>query len=139
MATPAEWINGDESAKEMLSRVLTERPFLLIPPLHRVPLRVGNVVEIVGPSPSAKTQILMQAAITSILPKEWKGVHYGGLERKVLYFDLDCRFDVERLAQLLRHHILSANTLVLFIGQTEPPLPCQWEVITEKACLFKVW
>ncbi|KAI3972342.1 hypothetical protein MKW92_049596 [Papaver armeniacum] len=109
MATPAEWINGDESAKEMLSRVLTERPFLLIPPLHRVPLRVGNVVEIVGPSPSAKTQILMQAAITSILPKEWKGVHYGGLERRVLYFDLDCRFDVERLAQLLRHHILSAN------------------------------
>ncbi|XP_026388185.1 DNA repair protein XRCC2 homolog isoform X1 [Papaver somniferum] len=109
MATPAEWINGDESAKEMLYRVLTERPFLLIPPIHRVPLRVGNVVEIVGPSPSAKTQILMQAAITSILPKEWKGVHYGGLERKVLYFDLDCRFDVERLAQLLRHHILSAN------------------------------
>ncbi|KAI3917249.1 hypothetical protein MKX01_000026 [Papaver californicum] len=109
MATPAEWIKGDESGKEMLSRVLTERPFLLIPPLHRVPLRVGNLVEIVGPSPSAKTQILIQAAITSILPKEWKGVHYGGLERKVLYFDLDCRFDVERLSQLLRHHIMSAN------------------------------
>lgn len=58
--TPKEWINGDESAKEMLSRVLTERPFLLIPPFHRVPLRVGNVVEIVGPSPSAKTEILIQ-------------------------------------------------------------------------------
>ncbi|MCL7037877.1 hypothetical protein MKW94_023593 [Papaver nudicaule] len=109
MATPAEWINGDESAKEMLSRVLTERPFLLIPPLHRVPLRVGNVVEIVGPSPSAKTQILIQAAISSILPKEWKGVHYGGLERKVLYIDLDCRFDVERLSHLLKHRIMSAN------------------------------
>ncbi|XP_059640742.1 DNA repair protein XRCC2 homolog isoform X7 [Cornus florida] len=55
-----EWIEGDESAKEMLARVLRERPLLLIPPLHRVPLRVGNVVEIVGPSPSAKTQILIE-------------------------------------------------------------------------------
>ncbi|OVA14976.1 hypothetical protein BVC80_65g23 [Macleaya cordata] len=107
--TPREWISGDESAKEMLARVLTERPFLLIPPLHRVPLRVGNVVEIVGPSPSAKTEILIQAAISSILPKEWKGVPYGGLERLVLYFDLDCRFDVERLSQSLRHHIVEAN------------------------------
>ncbi|KAF6158417.1 hypothetical protein GIB67_019456 [Kingdonia uniflora] len=103
------WMNGDETAKEMLTRVLKERPFLLIPPLHRVPLRVGNIVEIVGSSPSAKTEILIQASINCILPKEWKGVHFGGLERLVIYFDLDCRFDVERLAQSLRHHIVEAN------------------------------
>ncbi|KAL6956547.1 DNA repair protein xrcc2 [Sarracenia purpurea var. burkii] len=54
------WIEGEESAKAMLARVLRERPLLLLPPLHRVPLRVGNVVELVGPSPSAKTQILIQ-------------------------------------------------------------------------------
>lgn len=54
------WIEGDESAAEMLARVSTERPFLLLPPLHRLPLRVGNVVELVGPSPSAKTLILTQ-------------------------------------------------------------------------------
>lgn len=55
------WIQGDESAKEMLARVrLTETPFLLPPPLHRFPLRVGNVVEIVAPSSSAKTDILIQ-------------------------------------------------------------------------------
>lgn len=58
-------IEGDESAKEMLARVLTGRPFLLLPPLHRVPLRVGNVVEIFGPSPSAKTHILMQVIINT--------------------------------------------------------------------------
>lgn len=54
------WINVDESGKEMLSRVLMERPCFLLPPLHRLPLRVGNVVELVGPSPSAKTHILME-------------------------------------------------------------------------------
>ncbi|XP_072989706.1 DNA repair protein XRCC2 homolog isoform X2 [Typha latifolia] len=102
---PRAWIQGDESAKEMLSRVLSERPFVLLPPLHRVPLRVGNVVEISGPSNSAKTQVLLQAVVHCILPKEWKGIHFGGLEKMVMYFDLDCRFDVLRLSQILRHRI----------------------------------
>ncbi|KAJ4963162.1 hypothetical protein NE237_023101 [Protea cynaroides] len=103
------WINGDESAKEMLERVLTERPLLLLPPLHRVPLRVGNVVEIVGSSPSGKTQILVQAAISCVLPREWNGVYYGGLERLVIFFDLDCRFDILRLSESLKLHIMEAN------------------------------
>ncbi|XP_057972454.1 DNA repair protein XRCC2 homolog isoform X2 [Malania oleifera] len=103
------WISGDESAKEMLARVMTERPFLLLPPLHRLPLRVGNVVEIVGPSPSAKTDILIQASVNCILPKEWNGVHYGGLECLVFYIDLDCNFDILRLSQSLKHRIMEAN------------------------------
>lgn len=104
------WIGSDENAKEMMARILKERPLLILPPpLHRVPLRVGNVVEIVGPSPSAKTLILIQVAITCILPKEWKGVHYGGLERLVVYLDLDCRFAIQRLSQALHHHILQTH------------------------------
>lgn len=96
------WIGSEESAKEMMGRVLKERPLLILPPpLHRVPLRVGNVVEIVGPSGCAKTLILIQAAVTCILPKE-----YGGLERLVFYLDLDSRFDIQRLSQSLRHRIL---------------------------------
>ncbi|XP_077234626.1 homolog of X-ray repair cross complementing 2 (XRCC2) [Tasmannia lanceolata] len=109
MAAVDGWIKGDESAKEMLARVLTERPFLLLPPLHRLPLRFGNVVEIVGPSPSAKSEILIQAAINCVLPKEWNGVHFGGLERLVMYFDLDCCFDVLRLSQSLKHRIIEAH------------------------------
>lgn len=106
---PRLWIHGDETAKEFLSRVFTERPPLLLPPLHRVPLRVGNVVEIAGPSPSAKSQVLLQAAVNCILPKEWKGVHYGGLGKMVMYFDLDCRFDVLRLYEALKHRIAEAS------------------------------
>ncbi|KAL5715308.1 hypothetical protein ACHQM5_017144 [Ranunculus cassubicifolius] len=101
------WIESDENAFQMLGRVLTRRPTLLLPPpLHRVPLRLGNVLEITGPSPSAKTLILTQAAISCILPKEWKnGIHYGGLERLAVYLDLDCRFDILRLHQSLKHRI----------------------------------
>ncbi|THU56373.1 hypothetical protein C4D60_Mb11t16590 [Musa balbisiana] len=102
---PRAWIHGDESAKAMLARVLTECSFLLLPPLHRLPLRVGNVIEIAGPSPSAKSQVLLQAAVHCILPREWRGLRFGGLERMVIYFDLDCRFDVLRLSQILKHRI----------------------------------
>ncbi|KAI6669485.1 hypothetical protein NL676_004370 [Syzygium grande] len=109
-AAAKRWINGDESAQQMLGRALTSRPsFALPPPLHRAPLRAGNVVEIAGPSPSAKTQILVQAAVSCILPKERNGVHYGGLGHSVLYIDLDCRFDVLRLVEMLRHRIVQVN------------------------------
>ncbi|KAJ4878590.1 DNA repair protein XRCC2-like protein [Raphanus sativus] len=106
-----DWIRSDETAKQMLSRVLGDRAFLLLPPLHRVPLRAGNVVEITGSSPTAKTQILIQAAIACILPKTWNGVHYGGLEKLVLFLDLDCRFDVMRLSDMLKHRLLEANRI----------------------------
>ncbi|XP_030526591.1 DNA repair protein XRCC2 homolog isoform X2 [Rhodamnia argentea] len=114
------WINGDESAKRMLDRVLTSRPsFSLPPPLHRIPLRVANVVEIAGPSPSAKTQILTQTAVSCVLPKVWNGVHYGGLGRPVLYIDLDCRFDVLRLVEMLRHRIVQVNGCSSTAGNEE--------------------
>ncbi|XP_051139141.1 DNA repair protein XRCC2 homolog isoform X1 [Andrographis paniculata] len=106
MAAAFSWIKIDETAQQALVRILTERPFVVLPPpIHRLPVRVGNVVEIVGPSPSAKTLILIQAAINCILPKEWKGVQYGGLERAVLFVDLDCRFDVFSLSRALERRI----------------------------------
>ncbi|KAI3737372.1 hypothetical protein L2E82_27371 [Cichorium intybus] len=67
--------------------------------LHRVPLGINNVVEIIGPSPSAKTEILLRVAVTSILPKNWNGIQYGGLEHSVLFLDLDRRLDIFRLPQ----------------------------------------
>ncbi|CAH8303857.1 unnamed protein product [Eruca vesicaria subsp. sativa] len=106
-----DWIRSDETAAQMLSRVLGDRTLLLLPPLHRVPLRAGNVVEITGSSPTAKTQILIQSAITCILPKTWNGVHYGGLGKLVLFLDLDCRFDVMRLSDMLKCRLLEANRL----------------------------
>ncbi|KAK1300613.1 hypothetical protein QJS10_CPB13g01171 [Acorus calamus] len=63
MATPREWVRVEESASDMFARVSRARPILhLPPPLQRLPLRIGNVVEIVGPSPSAKSELLIQKA-----------------------------------------------------------------------------
>ncbi|XP_006646514.1 DNA repair protein XRCC2 homolog [Oryza brachyantha] len=103
---PRAWLAADETAAAFLSRSLSARPpILLPPPLHRAPLRPGNVVEIAGPSNSGKSQLLLTAAIQCILPKEWKGTYFGGLGKAVIYLDLDCRFDVLRLAQVLRNRI----------------------------------
>lgn len=65
MTLAFSWIKTDETAKDALIRILTERPLVVLPaPLHRLSLRAGNVVEIVGPSPSAKTLVLIQVRIT---------------------------------------------------------------------------
>ncbi|KAL6525235.1 hypothetical protein OROMI_030828 [Orobanche minor] len=113
MTSALSWIKADETAKEALVRILTERPSVVLPPpLHRMSLRVGNVVEIAGPSPSAKTLILIQAAINCILPKEWKGVRYGGLQRTVFFIDLDCRFDVFSISRALEQRIIRTNGLL---------------------------
>ncbi|XP_057250286.1 DNA repair protein XRCC2 homolog [Beta vulgaris subsp. vulgaris] len=106
-----QWLSTDETAETFISRVSTSRPPLLLPPLHRFPLHSGNVVEIVGPSSSAKTHILLQVAVHCILPKEWNGVSYGGLEKSVMFVDLDCRFDVLRLRHLLQLRIFSVHQL----------------------------
>ncbi|WCJ28522.1 hypothetical protein M5689_010217 [Euphorbia peplus] len=105
-----EWIDGDESGRDMVCRLLTERPYMhLPPPFHKLPVRVGNVVELVGPSPCAKTNILMHSAIDCILPQFWNGVNYAGFGLLVFFIDLDCRFDVLRLSQMLKNRILLAN------------------------------
>ncbi|XP_019236280.1 PREDICTED: DNA repair protein XRCC2 homolog isoform X3 [Nicotiana attenuata] len=55
------------------------------------------------------TNIKPNAAINCILPKAWKGINYGGLERLVMFVDLDCRFDVLGLSQSLKQRIIKAN------------------------------
>ncbi|WVZ68017.1 hypothetical protein U9M48_017009 [Paspalum notatum var. saurae] len=125
---PRVWLAVQETAAAFLSRSLSSRPpIILPPPLHRAPLRPGNVVEIAGPSNSGKSHLLLMATIVSdigdaetqwafqnrehaaavqcILPKEWEGIYFGGLGKAVMYLDLDCRFDVLRLAQILRNRV----------------------------------
>lgn len=58
-----------------------------------------------------------------ILPKEWNGVHYGGLERLVMFIDLDCRFDILRLSEMLKHRIMEPiGELVTYAYQ----FPKEW-------------
>ncbi|CAL4960240.1 unnamed protein product [Urochloa decumbens] len=107
---PRAWLAVDETAAAFISRSLDSRPpITLPPPLHRAPLRPGNVVEIAGPSNSGKSHLLLMAAVQCILPKELDGIYFGGLGKSVMYLDLDCRFDVLRLAQILRNRIAEGS------------------------------
>ncbi|XP_025819482.1 DNA repair protein XRCC2 homolog isoform X2 [Panicum hallii] len=107
---PRAWLAVEETAATFISRSLSSRPpIILPPPLHRAPLRPGNVVEIAGPSNSGKSHLLLMAAVQCILPKEWEGIYIGGLGKSVMYLDLDCRFDVLRLAQILRKRIAEGS------------------------------
>jgi hypothetical protein len=67
---PREWLAVDETAAAFLFRSLSTRPpILLPPPLHRAPLRPGNVVEIAGPSNSGKSQLLLMVSETPALAR----------------------------------------------------------------------
>eukprot|EP00267_Zea_mays_P037862 XP_008675606.1 uncharacterized protein LOC103651676 isoform X1 [Zea mays] len=59
------------------------------------------------------------SAVQCILPKEWEGIYFGGLGRAVMYLDLDCRFDVLRLAQILRNRIAEGCRLA-HLGNGDP-------------------
>ncbi|KAH7439261.1 hypothetical protein KP509_04G052700 [Ceratopteris richardii] len=102
-----EWLAVDESAKSLLTRVLSRRtpPFTSLPPLHRFPLHAGHVLEIAGPSNSGKSALLLQAAISCILPKKSDGISYGGSEGSVMMLDLDCRFDMLQFVEALQLQI----------------------------------
>lgn len=51
----------------------------------------------------------IQTAISCILPKKWNEVEYGGLDHLVVFVDLDCRFDIMRLSEMLNHRIMEAE------------------------------
>lgn len=106
-----EWVAVDESAKALLTRTLTQRipPFTCFPPLNRFSLHAGHVLELVGPSGSGKSELLLQAAVACILPKQADGITYGGSEGVVMMFDLDCRFDMLRLISTLQLRINEAR------------------------------
>ncbi|XP_024527405.1 DNA repair protein XRCC2 homolog isoform X2 [Selaginella moellendorffii] len=81
----------------------------IAPPLDRAALRPGHVLEIAGPSGSGKTELLIQAAVSCVLPASFNGVSYGGSEAVVLMFDLDGRFDIARLTSVLKARINEAH------------------------------
>ncbi|BBN08822.1 DNA-repair protein XRCC2 [Marchantia polymorpha subsp. ruderalis] len=115
MAVPEEemlqWLTINESAKTMLKRVLErQKPSLApLPPLHRVNLHGGHVLEMAGQSGSGKSEIMLQAVVSCILPKEWQGLKLGGSEKPAVFIDLDCHFDMPRLVKLLHHRVREAQ------------------------------
>ncbi|CAK9872679.1 unnamed protein product [Sphagnum jensenii] len=106
-----EWVRGHESVASMLHRLLPNSRCTtpLVAPLQQVALQARDVVEVAGPSGSAKSELLLQAAVTCLLPERL----YGGWEGGVLWYDLDGHFDILRLVCLLQARIHQGKALSL--------------------------
>jgi DNA-repair protein XRCC2 len=114
-------------------------------------LRPGHVLEACGGSGCGKTELLVQAAVTCILPEEADGVRYGGnagahprrygshamrcacaaadeacgpIARAggVLYLDVDGRLDVARVPAALSRRVAAARAVAAG-GVPPPPAP----------------
>lgn len=51
----------------------------------------------------------MQIAATFILPEYHQNIYFGGHGKHVIYFDLDCKFDVVRFAQIVFEKLVDAQ------------------------------
>ncbi len=80
-----------------------------IPLFGRINLTQTNaVVEITGEEGSGKTELLLHALVSCILPEVWHGVALGGAEAAAVFFDCDYRFSLLRLITVLESRIKSA-------------------------------
>eukprot|EP00887_Chlorella_sp_A99_P000609 scaffold5.g609.t1 len=103
------FLRPDETAAELLARTYVEPLLTGVPLVDRhAPLRAGHVLEVAGGAGSGKTDVLVQAAATCILPAHWEGVVCGGRAGHVLLFDLDGKFDIMRLHQVLEGRLQAA-------------------------------
>ncbi|GEM08363.1 rad51 family DNA repair protein [Rhodotorula toruloides] len=76
-------------------------------------LKRGDVVEVQGLASSGKTSLLVHLAATALLPrkahvrvdKQVLEVVVGGKEEAIAWIDCTSRFDVDRLASILRHYL----------------------------------
>jgi hypothetical protein len=69
MMEVGEWVRGHESVASMLHRVLPKSRCTtpLVAPLQQVALQARDVVEVAGPSGSAKSELLLQVKYNSNL------------------------------------------------------------------------
>lgn len=118
------FLRPDETAADLFARSNPNPVTSGVPPLDvRGGLQAGQLIEVAGPSCSGKTEMLTQVpriVFTStlvctqhctqvlahtILPERWQEHHVGGLHACALFLDLDTRFDLLRLVQILQSRL----------------------------------
>ena len=87
-----EWSSSPEESQALFqSNALQQRP---------------AVIEITGTSScSGKTHLLYYITALSILPFQFENEYIQGKEAAVVVFDLDNRFNIPRLKQVMKHHV----------------------------------
>eukprot|EP00899_Mesostigma_viride_P025357 jgi/Mesvir1/6005/Mv00752-RA.1 len=129
-------LSFDETASEFLARTHVEplRTGVFFIDKCRV-LRAGDVLEITGDSGSGKTEVLIQAAATCVLPNAINGVTYGGNNASLVVYDLELGFDLERLSNVLKARIRAARAAHT-AGAPSGPADTESALVAE--CLSRV-
>ncbi|KAI0375334.1 hypothetical protein BV20DRAFT_1040743 [Pilatotrama ljubarskyi] len=78
------------------------------------PLNRGDVIEVQGPAASGKTHFVYHMLVTCLLPASYSDVELGGWGKAAVLFDLDAKFSIRRL-----HELLVAR-LRRFLGEDDP-------------------
>jgi hypothetical protein len=125
---PGRW-EPEEDAHTLLSRLCnparTGVPFIDA----ELPggCRPGDVLEFFGPAGCAKSEVLLNAATTCVLPERLGGADLRGMGASAVWLDTDGRFSLVRFASLLEQRVRRAFR--------EQRLPCQEADI--ESCLLE--
>ena len=103
-------LKKDESAFEFIKKSyvsyhVTSLPFLDTLSRRKEGLASGSLVCFEGGAGSGKSEVLLQAIANCALP-----VEFGGNGSSVQFFSIDSKFNINRLATLLRFRILSSSS-----------------------------
>eukprot|EP01134_Creolimax_fragrantissima_P000860 CFRG0860T1 len=96
-------------------------------------LGAGDVVEVFGPPTSGKSQLIMETICQFIMPKAYKGIDIHGKQEGVLLFDVDGRFSVVRLVQILEQKIARS------LGEEMTSLDLDTSEIVIRSCLDRLF
>ncbi|CAM9738240.1 unnamed protein product [Chrysoparadoxa australica] len=93
-------IQADETALSLFRRCNTVPFSTGISFLDGAGIVAGDVVEVYGPSPSGKSELLLNVVLQTVLPKEM-----GGRASRAVCVDLDGNLSVLRIEQMLRERV----------------------------------
>ncbi|OCL10773.1 hypothetical protein AOQ84DRAFT_362106 [Glonium stellatum] len=82
------------------------RPLLNTSARNAIPKRPFVEITSAGPG-QGKTHLLYYMTALAVLPRTHQGVMLHGKGSAVVVLDTDCRFDVQRLAEVMYHYVIS--------------------------------
>ncbi|RIB18734.1 hypothetical protein C2G38_2183780 [Gigaspora rosea] len=110
----------------------------------------GDVIEFYGPACGGKTTILYHIALTTILPPSWNRtfgenlesdnltdanptIELNGRGKGVIFFDMDGKFDIQRLYSMTLHYLHRQMEITLKENKTWNPSESEIESIAKNA------
>ncbi|GFT32440.1 rad51 domain-containing protein [Nephila pilipes] len=95
-----------ENAAKFLSKIKDEISYFSLDNKILPALTTQDIVQISGGPGSGKTELLYHLIICCLLPDTpWKGIHLGGLNKRVIFIDNDLHFNLIRFIKVLEERL----------------------------------